>query len=125
MIGRGALMKPWIFTEIDERRNWDISSSERFDLIKRWWAFTLIFLNLYFPLRFVNFGLEHWGSDTSGVETTRRFLLEWLSFQHRYIPVGLLQEPPQRINQRPPPYKGRDDLVGSSILFRDDLMIVP
>jgi tRNA-dihydrouridine synthase 3 len=69
---------------------------------------------LCFRLRFVNYGLEHWGSDTSGVETTRRFLLEWLSFQHRYIPVGLLQEPPQRINQRPPPYKGRDDLVGFS-----------
>lgn len=53
---------------------------------------------------------RHWGSDTQGVETTRRFLLEWCSFLHRYIPAGLLERLPQRINQRPLPYVGRDDL---------------
>ncbi|XP_018336650.1 tRNA-dihydrouridine(47) synthase [NAD(P)(+)]-like [Agrilus planipennis] len=94
MIGRGALIKPWIFTEIKEQKLWDISSSERFNIIKK----------------YVNYGLEHWGSDTKGVENTRRFLLEWLSFLHRYVPVGLLETPPQKMNQRPPKYVGRNDL---------------
>lgn len=60
--------------------------------------------------KYVNYGLEHWGSDTIGVENTRRFLLEWQSFLYRYVPYGLLERPPQRINQRPDQYIGRDDL---------------
>ncbi|KAB1259497.1 tRNA-dihydrouridine-like protein [Camelus dromedarius] len=94
MIARGALLKPWLFTEIREQRHWDISSSERLDILRD----------------FTHYGLEHWGSDTQGVEKTRRFLLEWLSFLCRYVPVGLLERLPQRINERPPYYLGRDYL---------------
>lgn len=93
-IGRGALIKPWIFQEIKEQKLIDISSSDRFDILKK----------------YSKYGLEHWGSDTRGVETTRRFMLEWISFLHRYIPVGILELPPQRMNERPPFYRGRDEM---------------
>ncbi|CBI37975.3 hypothetical protein VitviT2T_002994 [Vitis vinifera] len=94
MIARGALVKPWIFTEIKEQRHWDISSGERLNILKD----------------YVRCGLEHWGSDTKGVETTRHFMLEWLSYTYRYVPVGLLDVIPQQLNWRPPSYFGRDDL---------------
>jgi tRNA-dihydrouridine synthase 3 len=56
-----------------------------------------------------NYGFEHWGSDQQGINTTRRFLLEWLSFLHRYVPIGIVEHT-QRMNQRPPHYFGRCDL---------------
>ena len=54
--------------------------------------------------------LSHFGSDTAGVNTTRRYLCEALSFTHRYIPIGLLEVLPGKLNDRPPAFRGRDEL---------------
>lgn len=96
LIGRGALIKPWVFSEIRDKQHYDMPATERLDLLRK----------------YCHYGLEHWGGDPHGVQQTRRFLLEWLSFFHRYIPRGLLAEGHQtmKINWRPPAYVGRNDL---------------
>ncbi|KAL1296612.1 hypothetical protein AAFC00_000103 [Neodothiora populina] len=94
MIGRGALIKPWIFEEIASNQYLDKSASERLGYIEQ----------------FVRYGLENWGSDEVGVGVTRRFLLEWLSFSCRYVPIGLLEHLPPRLGDRPPAYRGRNEL---------------
>ncbi|POS77561.1 tRNA-dihydrouridine synthase 3 [Diaporthe helianthi] len=94
MIARGALIKPWIFEEIEKGQYLDKSSTERLGHVEK----------------FARYGLEAWGSDEIGVSTTRKFLLEYLSFTHRYIPVGILEHLPPKINDRPPAYRGRDDM---------------
>lgn len=94
MVARGALYKPWVFKEVKDGKRWDISSGERLDLLRD----------------YARFGMEHWGADARGVETTRKFMLEWLSYTCRYIPVGLLEVNPQKLQWRNPSYRGRDDL---------------
>lgn len=101
MLARGALIKPWLFEEIQKGQYLDKSATERLDYIRE----------------YVRYGLECWGSDELGVATTRRFLLEWLSFGCRYVPIGILERLPPRIQDRPPPWKGRNELeclLGSS-----------
>ncbi|CAK7203412.1 tRNA-dihydrouridine synthase 3 [Sporothrix eucalyptigena] len=94
MIGRGAIIKPWLFEEIQAGQYLDKSASERLEYIER----------------FAKYGMEAWGTDEYGLGTTRRFLLEYLSFATRYVPIGLLEYLPPSLNDRPPAFRGRNDL---------------
>jgi tRNA-dihydrouridine synthase 3 len=94
MIGRGAIVKPWIFEEIEARQYLDKSATERLAYVEK----------------FAKYGLEAWGADEMGIGFTRRFLLEFLSFFYRYVPVGLLEYLPPSLNDRPPAFRGRNEL---------------
>lgn len=101
MIARGALIKPWIFEEIDSQQYLDKSATERLEIIKN----------------YSNFALQHWGTDEFGINTSRRFLCEFLSFTYRYLPIGILDKLPPKLNERPPKWRGRNELetlLGSS-----------
>ena len=84
----------WIFEEIQQGQYIDKSATERLALVEQ----------------YARYGLETWGSDEMGVGITRRFLLEWLSFAYRYIPVGILEHLPPSLQDRPPAWRGRNEL---------------
>jgi hypothetical protein len=65
---------------------------------------------------------SHFGSDTAGINTTRRYLCEALSFQYRYIPIGLLERLPARINDRAPAFRGRNELGEQGSLLSCDIV---
>lgn len=94
MVARGALIKPWIFEEVDAQQHLDKTSTQRMEILKD----------------YVQFALEHWGSDEYGVAQSRRFFCEFMSFFHRYIPVGICEKYPVQLNDRPPNWRGRDEL---------------
>jgi tRNA-dihydrouridine synthase 3 len=69
MVARGALIKPWIFREID-RGYEDLSAETRADIYRR----------------YVTLGLEHWGDDEHGRARLREFLRWHVGFWCRYAP---------------------------------------
>jgi len=96
-IARGALVKPWIFKEIKEKIDYDISSSERIEILRQ----------------FAEFGLIHWGSDEKGVNTVRDFMCHHLTFMSRYVPVHCCEEGGIVPSLKARPYEGmcyRDEM---------------
>jgi tRNA-dihydrouridine synthase 3 len=71
MIGRGALIKPWIFREIEEQRSWEPTADERLD----------VYLDFARKLK------EHFRDDEKGRERAMRFLPWHLGFFCRYRPL--------------------------------------
>ena len=96
-IARGALVKPWIFKEIKEKIDYDISSSERIDILRE----------------YAEFGLTHWGSDEKGVNTVRDFMCHHLTFMTRYVPVHCCEEKNLVPSLKVRPYEG--------ICYRDEM----
>ena len=71
MIGRGALIKPWIFREIAEQKAWEPTAKER--------------LGVY--LDFAQKLKEHFRDDDKGHERAMRFLPWHMDFFCRYRPL--------------------------------------
>ncbi len=69
MVGRGALIKPWIFREATDGY-WDISAEERLAVYRR----------------YVALAREHWGDDEHGTARVREFVRWHLGFWCRYAP---------------------------------------
>jgi tRNA-dihydrouridine synthase 3 len=106
MLGRGALVKPWLFREIKEGRDWLPTPEERFGVL---W-------------RFVELLREHFGADERGMRRTMRFLPWHLNFFCRYVPLPeeqyaeLARQHPllQSRIQAPPPASPLEKLLGDA-----------
>jgi tRNA-dihydrouridine synthase 3 len=106
MLGRGALIKPWLFREIKDGRSWLPTPEERFLVL---W-------------RFVELLREHFGADERGVRRTMRFLPWHLNFFCRYVPLpedaygGRAREHPllQSRIEAPPPASDLERLLGET-----------
>ncbi len=70
MIARAALIKPWIFGELEQDCSRAVSSQERWSLLTR----------------YVALAIEHFGDDDYGRERVRRFLIWHLDFLRRWVP---------------------------------------
>jgi tRNA-dihydrouridine synthase 3 len=106
MLGRGALIKPWLFREIKSGVTWLPTPEERFAVL---W-------------RFVELQREHFGDDERGRRRAMRFLPWHLNFLCRYVPLPEAQfaeqarEHPllQSRLQVPPPSSALERLLGDA-----------
>lgn len=71
MVARGALIKPWIFREIEDQRDYLLSAADRLDLLRR----------------YRSLALAHFRDDERGRRNVRGFLDWHLDFLSRYRPV--------------------------------------
>ncbi|KAJ7061316.1 zinc finger dihydrouridine synthase [Mycena amicta] len=133
MVARGALIKPWIFTEIKGSSLCLVPSHVHFLTIRQnvesgtsarasgWKVFGSMPSMDYreslpslhtpsLPSRSSKPNDRHFGTDTARVSATRRYLCESLSFQYCYVPLGILERLPAKLNERPPALRGRDEL---------------
>jgi tRNA-dihydrouridine synthase 3 len=61
MVARSALVKPWIFEEIEKHQHLDKSATERLEMLKQ----------------FAHWGLEHWVSPLDSVDSRVLTVLEF------------------------------------------------
>ena len=71
MVGRGALMKPWLFSEFSNQRTWEPSAAERVEVYRQ----------------LVSYMKEHFGDDALGRKKAFYFLPWHLDFLSRYRPL--------------------------------------
>jgi tRNA-dihydrouridine synthase 3 len=71
MLGRGALIKPWLFREVTTGQAWEPTGEERVAVL----------------FRFVELLREHFGDDPRGHKRAMRFLPWHLNFFCRYRPL--------------------------------------
>ena len=71
MLGRGALIKPWLFKEIAEQRSWLPNAEQRVEVY----------------MRLVQYLKEHFGSDELGKRRVMQFLPWHFGFFCRYRPL--------------------------------------
>ena len=70
LVARGALIKPWIFRELEEGLSLDPTVPERWIVLRR----------------YCELALEHFGDDEKGTGRARQFFLWHWKFWHRYRP---------------------------------------
>jgi len=68
LVARGALIKPWIFKELNDDEPWNPTAAERWAVMRR----------------YLDLALEHFGDDDKGLERAKRFFVWHVGFWHRY-----------------------------------------